>query len=124
MLVDFEILKDNESEIKSFKDLTIKMRLVNKLDQSNVYHFDVLCNILMSSGAQKFLFDLNDLEYIDSSGIGRIIKFKKSLNKPKSDVVMARVPQNIMKIFKIVKIDTIIKIFLSVDEAENYLKLI
>ncbi len=124
MQFDIEIIKPNLQTPVNYKTIIFKIAPQNKIDQSITEQFEIFFYTLIRAGVKRFLLDLNGLKYIDSSGIGKIINITKVLRKQGGNITIARVPQEIMQVFKLVKLDTFIKIFISVEEAVNFLKLV
>jgi anti-sigma B factor antagonist len=120
---EIEFIKSNPNVPVDYETVIVRIAILNKLDQSIAEQFELFIFALMKSGIKKFVLDLNELKYIDSSGIGKIINITKLLRKQNGNISMSRVSQEIMQVFKLVKLDTFIKIFLSVEEAVNYLRL-
>jgi len=101
----------------------LKIVVVNKLDQNNSANLENLILLLHKSGIKKFLLDLNELKYVDSSAIGKIINVTKIIRKTGGEISISRVTSDIMNIFNLIKLGTFIKIFSTNEEAVNYLAL-
>ncbi len=121
MQIDLEIIKPQGPP--DYNTLILKISILNKFDKHIAEQFELFCYTLIRGGIKKFIFDLKDLKYIDSSGIGKIINIAKVLRQQRGNIALSRVPQDIMDVFKLVKLDTFVKIFLSNEECINYLKL-
>jgi anti-anti-sigma factor len=70
----------------------------------------------------KVLFDLDGLEYINSMGIGTIVKSIKSIQKHDGDACLSGLNENIKHILKLTGLNAILNIFEDKDEALFYLK--
>lgn len=122
MKINIEIIKPSKASVDE-TTFICKISLINKLDQENSAELEYLTTILIKGGLRKILFDMDELRYIDSSGIGRIINLTKNIRTLKGNVTIARCSSNIQDVFKLVQIEKFIKIFISNEEAINYLKL-
>lgn len=123
MLFDIEIIKPNPNVQADYNTLIFKIGLKNRFEQSVTEQFELFTFTLIRAGVKKIVFDFAELRYIDSSGIGKIINITKILRQQKGNVAISRVTDEILQILKLVKLDTFIKIFLSNEEAINFLKL-
>lgn len=123
MRFDIELIKPNPNTPADYNTLIFKIAILHKIDQSMAEQFELFFLTLIRAGVKKFIIDLDELKYIDSSGIGKLINITKILRKQAGSISLARASQEVMQIFKLVKLDTFIKIFHSIEEAVNYLKL-
>lgn len=119
MKINFELI--NKKDSKDNKEIICKIGLFNKLDNDNANQFEKFFEILVKGGINRLLFDLNELRYIDSTGIGRLIKITKNIRKLKGDVAITRCSAHILEIFKLVRLEKFIKIFNSNEEGLNFL---
>lgn len=67
---------------------------------------DVLIDIV-SENAQNIVIDANNLEYIDSTGLGVLIGALKRLKQKQKDIYIKSAKINIKKIFSITGLDKI-----------------
>ncbi len=123
MLFDIEIIKPNPNVQADYNTLIFKIGLKNRFDHSVAEQVELFAFTLIRAGVKKIVFDFAELRYIDSAGIGKIINITKILRQQKGNVAISRVTDEILQILKLVKLDTFIKIFLSNEEAINFLKL-
>ncbi|MBM7659971.1 anti-anti-sigma factor [Bacillus mesophilus] len=68
---------------------------------------------------KHFVFDLTNITYIDSTGMGLFVTFMKHLNNPKNHIVLVIEDTFITELFKIAKLDTIFKLSNSLEDAIN-----
>jgi len=73
--------------------------------------FNLLMTTLVTGGMKKVVFDLTDLKYIDSTGIGIIINFTKQVRTKGGDLVFFNVNPKILEIFHLVKLNDFIQFF-------------
>lgn len=73
--------------------------------------FSLLLTTLVSGGMKKVVFDLTDLKYIDSTGIGIFISITKQIRAKGGDLVFFNVNAKILEIFHLVKLHDFIQFF-------------
>jgi anti-sigma B factor antagonist len=73
--------------------------------------FNLLMTTLITGGMKKVVFDLGDLKYIDSTGIGIIINVTKQVRAKGGDLVFFNVNPKILEIFQLVKLNDFILFF-------------
>jgi anti-sigma B factor antagonist len=122
MKFGIEIIKPSKVSVDQ-KTFMCKINIINRLDQETSAEFDFISNTLIRGGLTRLLIDLDELRYIDSSGIGKMINLTKSIRAMKGNIAIARCTASVQEIFKLVQLEKFIKIFNSNDEAINYLKL-
>ena len=71
----------------------------------------------LSIGQQKVLFDLYDLEQIDSSGIGAIIALFKRVRSNKGEVKISRLIGQPKEIFSLLRLDRVFEIYDDFEKA-------
>ncbi len=75
----------------------------------------------IAGGEIKFLLNLQDLKYVNSSGLNVLINILTKARKAGGDLAICNVNSKISQLMKITKLDTIFNV--SVDEAGAYSKL-
>ena len=73
--------------------------------------FSLLMSTLISGGMKKVVFDLLELKYIDSTGIGLVISVAKQLRAKGGDLAFFNVNPVVLEIFNLVKMDDFIQFF-------------
>jgi anti-sigma B factor antagonist len=101
----------------------IQLSIDAKFDIYNSAELSALIKILIKGGVNKILLNLEKLAYIDSSGIGMLIKTTKTLRNNKGDLVLLNVSDDIKKIFGLVKLERLINMFSTEFDAIGYLRL-
>ncbi|MBU1075767.1 MAG: STAS domain-containing protein [Spirochaetes bacterium] len=123
MKIDLEIIKTIEKSSKIHSGIC-KICIYNKLDRDNAIELGTILQTLIQGGITKIVFDLGELKYVDSTGIGRIITITKYLRKIKGDVTITRCSPHLMEVFRLVRLENFIKIFDSYEQGLNYIKFI
>ncbi len=70
--------------------------------------FVLLMNTLIGGGMKKVVFDLAELKYIDSTGIGAFIGVAKQVRAKGGDLVFFEVSPPLVEIFQLVKLNDLI----------------
>ncbi|MBI5283100.1 MAG: STAS domain-containing protein [Candidatus Solibacter usitatus] len=71
---------------------------------------------ILQNGAKKVLLDLNDVSYLDSTGIGELVGAYTSAHNAQAQIKLSRLPEKIYNLLQITKLVTVFEIF--DDEAE------
>lgn len=71
----------------------------------------------VAAGPPRVVIDLEDVEYIDSSGLGFFIGSLKKLKEHKGDLKLAHLNAYMMGIFKLINMHYIIEIHENIDKA-------
>jgi anti-sigma B factor antagonist len=80
----------------------------------------VMCNRhkeLIAAGTQKLVMNFQDVQWINSTGVGAIIACLVTLRKRGGDVRFANLHGASQQYFHLTKLETVVKIFASVGEA-------
>lgn len=104
---------------KEERDGVVIFTLTGSLDIGTVSGMKADIDSIVTGGQRKILFDLYDLEQIDSSGIGAIIALFKRVRSNKGDVKIARLIGQPKEIFSLLRLDRVFEIH---DSVENALK--
>ncbi len=73
--------------------------------------------LLADMNIKTILFDLSDLEFINSKGIGYLVSIHTHLSKDNRVMILAGANETVMDVISLVGLTTIIKYFNTVDEA-------
>lgn len=124
MKIAFEIIKTTKRTDESidYKTIVFKLVLEKIIDLDSSRDLGALFEALVDGGAVKILLDMTGLEYIDSMGIGTVISSAKLVRKKRGDVVMIGVTPDLDKIFRVVNLHRVIKMFETEDEALNFFR--
>lgn len=63
------------------------------------------------------VIDCRDLGFLSSAGIGEFIKLDRALKGQNSKMMLANVPKEVMNVFEKSKLDEMMPMYVSVDEA-------
>lgn len=76
--------------------------------------------VLANEGIRNLILDLSDVEYVDSSGLSAVLTAKRLWDQQGSFVVTGVKHANVKKLFEISRLDTILTIVPTVEEAVDY----
>ncbi len=109
-------------KVSFYKEIIAKVEISGEF---TVFYqeFDLLYKELMAYtkiGIYRFILNLNGLTYIDSSGIGVIIRLVTNASKKNSMVCIICDQPQVLKILGISNVDKIIRFVTSYDEGIKY----
>ncbi|HNV06172.1 MAG TPA: STAS domain-containing protein [Petrotogaceae bacterium] len=88
---------------------TGKVYLEGRVDITNSADLKNVLSDLKASGVKRVIIDMSKLEYIDSSGLGRIFYFFADFKKDGGEMEIHNINSpNVKKVVEIVKLDKII----------------
>jgi len=70
-----------------------------------------LVSELLSKGYNKILFNLGDVNYIDSSGLGFLLSSLASVRKQGGEVKLLNLPQKVLEVMQATKLYTVFEVF-------------
>jgi anti-sigma B factor antagonist len=73
----------------------------------------------LSRGERRFIFDLSDVEYVDSAGIGFLVSCLISLNNEGAKLRLAGPPERVQYVLGITKLYSVFTICPSVAKAQE-----
>lgn len=68
------------------------------------------------------IIDLTKIQYIDTSGIGFIANTKNLLKNNGTELTIACNNDNVLDIMRIIKLNSFVKIYATIEAAEEYMK--
>jgi anti-sigma B factor antagonist len=87
------------------------------LNSHNADQFVSELQTLVESGARKLIVDCTRLSYISSYGIGILIRLHKKLAEVGGEVKIASVESPIIKVLRLLRLDTVFEIYHNNREA-------
>ena len=90
--------------------------LEKRMDATNATDFKKQMEAFIEEGQALFILDMNEVDFVDSSGLGAIIACLKLLGG-KGDLVIASVNERVINLFKLTRMDRVFQIFSSSDDA-------
>jgi len=87
------------------------------IDKANSEELDQTLMEQINRGNFNFILDFGAVGYIDSSGIGAIVRINRTLKEKSGSIILAACNENIVKIFKLISFHKFFKIVASVEQA-------
>jgi anti-sigma B factor antagonist len=72
--------------------------------------------------SQKFIVNCADLEYIDSQGLGSLIKIAIQIRNKDGELVLCSPVGKVKKVFDLTRFDRYIKVFADCDQASRFFR--
>jgi len=76
----------------------------------------------LESGTSKVVFNLSNLKFINSTGIGMMMMALTKLRNSGGELALCNAPEQMKKILQITKLESVFKVYTAEDEAIEYLK--
>jgi anti-sigma B factor antagonist len=103
-------------QVGSVTILDISGRIV--LGEESAALRDIVCDLL-SKGHKKILFNLGDVNYIDSSGLGHLVSAFTSVRKQEGELKLLNLTNKVHDLLQITKLYTVFDI---IDDEEIAVK--
>lgn len=99
-----------------------QIEITGKFDIESTEEFESLFNKQVEGNPELIAIDMGKLDYIDSSGIGSLIKSLNNLKNKKGKLVLVGMKPMIQNVFKLAKLDMFFEILSPIDFKAKYLK--
>ncbi|MBU1078721.1 MAG: STAS domain-containing protein [Spirochaetes bacterium] len=86
-----------------------------KLDTTVIKKFTDTCSELSKN--KHLIFDLNELEYISSTGIGEMFRFMQEIESSGYKFIIAALQPSVLNVIKLTKLEQFFKIEESIEKA-------
>jgi anti-anti-sigma factor len=93
---------------------------VNRLDISNAKEFKNLITSVIEEGEKNLVLDLSQVEFMDSTALGVIASLFKKLKEVNGELELCSLSPLVNELFDITRLNTIIKIHNTKEEALNH----
>ena len=98
----------------------VAVSLFGRLDAPEIQRIDT-DSILTDIGEDGCILDLDGLDFIDSSGIGFLIKIQKHVSRHGRGCILCKLPDNVRQMLSITKVMPLFQIAKDIDDAEKAL---
>ena len=105
-------------ETEKIGDVTIVKVLTEVLDAGNAKEFRAVITPILKEDI-KIVFDLSQVNFLDSSGCGTILSCLRQLKTAGGDLKVFGLQQPVRTLFELIRLHRIIDIFNTRDEAIN-----
>jgi len=76
---------------------------------------------LYQSGTTNLILNMNQVKYVDSSGLSSILVANRMSQEAQGKLVLSQVSEHVMKLIKISRLDSILTILPTVEEAVDFI---
>lgn len=97
--IETPILRDGAIKLKKKGNVCI-LKLSGKLDLYNIYQVEIFFNQLVEKGNKSIILDLKKVSYLDSSGLGGLLKMSTDIKKYNGNMSICRLqdyPKSLVK---------------------------
>jgi anti-sigma B factor antagonist len=91
--------------------------IFGEMDLYNSYKLKELLLKMIEKKIENFIINLNDVEYIDSSGIGALIYITSTIRKMNLHMVITNVRGSVKKVIELTKLTSFFPITTTLEEA-------
>ncbi len=98
----------------------IILTLVGNLDTVTSESFAKRIREIIASGWVKIIVDLENVEFVSSSGWGSLIGSLRRTHEAGGDMVLANMKGQVQRVFKMMGFRAVLRAFASVDEAQRH----
>ncbi len=85
--------------------------LSGRFDATVVGRFKEFLNSLSPNGAERYVVDLANLQYIDSGGLGCLVSFLRRVRQNGGDIKVATLSGKVRAVFELTKLHRIFEIY-------------
>ncbi len=107
-----------ELEIETIGEVNI-IQISGRLDAANRDAFKKAVDARLADKQNKFLLDLEQLEFIDSSGLGCLVSCLRSADKAGGALKIVSLRDYVAKLFETTRLDRVFDIYPDRDKALN-----
>ena len=112
----------NKYEIINLNSKIVKIAFSGEITLDNSLIFkEEIKNYLVDKGIYFWIIDLNEVEFIDSSGLGMLISFFKEINEKKGQLVYIGIHDYVAKIIDLVQLG---QVFIIKDDEKEALEVL
>lgn len=110
-----------ELSTEKISDIIVVGVLTEVLDAGNTEEFKTGCASIINE-SNKIVFEMSRVKFIDSSGCGTLLFCQKQLSKLGGDLKLCGVQESVRSLFELVRMDRILDIFNTKEEAVESFK--
>ncbi|MHC4601247.1 MAG: anti-sigma factor antagonist [Planctomycetota bacterium] len=97
-------------DIKELED-TRKVGLAGAIDASTVIKFQAELDRLKEEGVRRFLLDMEGIRYVNSTGLGSLVKLADGLEREGGVIALMRIHPKVRVVFDMLGLNAFFKIF-------------
>lgn len=103
------------------KNYVYFVELRGSLDSDTYHLLEEELKEVVNENIKALIFDMAQVSYISSAGIGLVMKTKKALQAYDANFAMVNLQPQIKKVFDVMKILPLVDIFEDMPEADKYI---
>jgi len=107
------------AEISKKHTNTIIIKLDGFIDGNTTPNLEGIVNKIFKRNCFSIIFDLSNINYISSAGIGIFTAFNSEVKKHGGKIILSSLPESIFKVFKLLGVNILFQFTDSVEEAEE-----
>lgn len=88
-----------------------------RLDANNAEELKKAMNTLFDDGSNHLIIDLNDVHFIDSSGLGALVSGFKNASTRQGSIRLSALQSQVKSMFELTRLQRVFDIYQTVDEA-------
>lgn len=85
-----------------------------------LHEFDTEFVKVLENKDKKVILNLKDVDFINSTALGIILKMYKNILSKKGELVLCNLQYDVDELFSVTKVNNIIKVFRDQEDAVNY----
>jgi len=93
------------------------LKLVGRLDSPVVKDLKNKVNDLIRQGQVNLVFDMADVDFMDSSGLGGMVAALRAVGQAGGDIKVARLQPRVRTLFELTRLHQVFQIFQDVEAA-------
>ncbi len=101
---------------------TCRVQMSGAIDASTVVNFQANLEKLKAEGTKKFLLDMEGIRYVNSTGLGSLVKLADVLETEGGAIVLIKIHPKVKVVFDMLGLNAFFRIFNSDEEAVKHLK--
>lgn len=107
-----------EIEYKIMNNILVVKLVDRNLDAKNSHIFkERVIHTISITNIYQVVLNLEQLQFIDSSGLGSLLSILRNLNEQGGEIKLAQITKPICTMFELVSMDKIFETFDSIDDA-------
>lgn len=114
-------MKVSNVSVETIGDVVVAVIPGEELDASNIKEFKASVESLLESNT-KVVFDLSELQFVDSSGCGVLLSCLRNMNGSGGDLKLCSVTKPVRALFELIRMHHIFDILNTKEEAVRAFK--
>ncbi len=97
------------------------LELEGRMDATAVAPIKEIVTSILDSGTNKFLFDMKEVSFVDSSGLGTLVSLLRLVNQQDGDIRLCNTQPRVKALLEMTRMDRMLEILPNAEEAlQNY----